>query len=343
MTAVTGAEVIATERLVLRPLRVEHAQEMAGVLSDPELYAFTGGEPPAPHALRSRYGRWAAGSPDPAVSWCNWVVESRDDSRLTGTVQATLTRQDDGRYVAEIAWVIGTAWQGRGFAKEAARGLLTWLRRQPVTEVVAHVHPQHGASAAVATAAGLTRTDRWHDGEVRWQRTVRTAQLDELRSRRPMDLEAYEARTRQGPCFVCAFVAGDPEYVHERVFEDEDHVAFLDRYPTLPGKVVVAPKQHIEHVVRDLDEAACLRLMTVVRRVALAVEDVLAPELTYLLSLGSRQGNAHLHWHIAGLPEGVPYGQQQYHALMTENGVLARTPQEAADMAARLREAVAVR
>jgi histidine triad (HIT) family protein len=161
-----------------------------------------------------------------------------------------------------------------------------------------------------------------------------------MTERLPMDLQAYEERARTGPCFICAFAAGDPEYRHETVYEDEEHVAFLDRYPTLPGKILVAPKQHVEHVVRDLDEAAYLRLMGVVRRVALAAEAVLSPERTYLLSLGSQQGNAHLHWHIAGLPEGVPYGQQQFHALMTENGVLSVTQQESAGLAARLRQAV---
>ncbi|MDT0343150.1 HIT family protein [Streptomyces litchfieldiae] len=155
------------------------------------------------------------------------------------------------------------------------------------------------------------------------------------------DLEAYEEKVRTGPCFVCAFLAGDPDYRHETVFEDADHIAFLDRWPTLPGKVLVAPKAHVEHVVRELDEDAYLRLMGVVRRVALAVEEVLAPERTYLLSLGSQQGNAHLHWHIAGLPPGVPYERQQYHALMTEHGVLARSPEESAGLAARLREALA--
>ena len=106
------------------------------------------------------------------------------------------------------------------------------------------------------------------------------------------------------------------------------------------GKVLVAPKAHVEHVVRDLDEPAYTRLMLTVRRVALAVESVIEPERTYLLSLGSRQGNAHLHWHIAGLPPGVPYRQQQFHALMTENGVLRMSPDETAAMAARLRGAL---
>ncbi|MEU5187540.1 HIT family protein [Streptomyces klenkii] len=156
-----------------------------------------------------------------------------------------------------------------------------------------------------------------------------------------MDLDAYVFRARTGPCFVCAFLAGDPDYTHETVFEDDENVAFLDRWPTLPGKVLVAPKAHVEHAVRDLDEAAYIRLMLFVRSVAQAVEQVFEPERTYLLSLGSQQGNAHLHWHIAGLPPGVPYERQQHHALMAENGVLTHSSQERAEIMARLRQVLA--
>src|SRR3569833_1597256 len=131
-----------------------------------------------------------------------------------------------------------------------------------------------------------------------------------------MDIQAYETRARSGPCFVCEFLANHPQYRHETVYKDHDHVAFLDRWPTLPGKVIVAPKAHLEHNERDLEEKTYTRLMLVVRTVALAVEAVIRPKRTYLLSLGSQQGTAHLHWHIAGLPPGVPCQQQQYHALM---------------------------
>lgn len=165
------ARPISTERIDLLPLRVEHAEEMASVLSDPDLHAYTGGTPDTPPALRSRYERMTAGSPDPAVSWLNWMLRLRAESRLTGTVQATAAPSDDG-LVAEIAWVVGTPWQARGLASEAACGLLLWLRDQSVRTVVAHIHPDHGASAAVATAAGLAPTDTWHDGERRWRRTL---------------------------------------------------------------------------------------------------------------------------------------------------------------------------
>jgi len=165
-----AAQPFSTERLDLLPLRVEHAGEMAVVLNDPALHAFIGGEPDTEQALRARYERMTAGSPDPAVTWLNWVLRLREADCLTGTVQATVSTSGDDPS-AEIAWVVGTPWQGRGIATEAVRGLVGWLGGQSMA-IIAHIHPDHRASAAVATAAGLTPTDEWHDGEIRWRRTV---------------------------------------------------------------------------------------------------------------------------------------------------------------------------
>lgn len=159
---------IETDRLALLPLRVEYAGEMAGVLADPELYAFTGGEPVTADVLAARYERQTAGSTDPSSSWLNWVIRSLVVDALVGYVQATVVEAEVG-HVAELAWVVGTPWQGRGYAKEAAQALVGWLRGQRVRLVIAHIHPDHTASAQVAAAAGLTRTDYQLDGEVRWQ------------------------------------------------------------------------------------------------------------------------------------------------------------------------------
>lgn len=162
------AAAISTERLELEPLAVEHAEEMAVVLGDPALHTFIGGAPSTVDDLRARYRRMLEGSPESDVSWLNWVIRLRDEDCLTGTVQATVTGAE-----AEIAWVVGTPWQGRGIAREAARGLVAWLERQPVRTVIAHVHPDHHASAAVAAAAGLAATDQVQDGELRWQLDLR--------------------------------------------------------------------------------------------------------------------------------------------------------------------------
>ncbi|MFI0718994.1 GNAT family N-acetyltransferase [Streptomyces sp. NPDC021224] len=158
------AETIATERLTLLPLAAYHAEEMAEVLADPRLHEFIGGVPLTADRLQVRYERLAGGSGDADVVWCNWVVRLDSADRLTGTVQATVTGTR-----AEVAWVVGTPWQGEGIAREAARGLVGWLRAKGVTTVVAHVHPEHAASAAVAAAIGLAATDERQDGEVRWR------------------------------------------------------------------------------------------------------------------------------------------------------------------------------
>lgn len=170
MRAIT-AESVTARRLTLVPLRAEHATEMAAILADPDLYIFTGGSPPTCQDLRARYERWIAGSPDPAVSWCNWVIQLHSIPCLAGTVQATISTAGD-QPVAEVAWVVGRPWQGQGIATEAAKALIAWLQRKSIHTVVAHIHPRHQASAAVAAAAGLTLTDHWQDGEIRWRLTT---------------------------------------------------------------------------------------------------------------------------------------------------------------------------
>lgn len=159
---------IGTERLVLRPLRVADAEEMVAVLGDPVLHEFTGGQPLGLEELRRRFAAMVAGPGRPGELWRNWVVRRRADSAAVGTVQATLTRHAEG-WRAEVAWVVGVPWQGRGYAAEAARALAGWLLEAGVGELVAHVHPDHVASARVAAAAGLVVTADLVDGERVWR------------------------------------------------------------------------------------------------------------------------------------------------------------------------------
>ncbi|WP_285664944.1 HIT family protein [Actinorhabdospora filicis] len=155
----------------------------------------------------------------------------------------------------------------------------------------------------------------------------------------PMDLAAYETRVRTGGCFICPIATGE-ERTHEVVYEDDDHIAFLGAYPTLLGHTLVCPKEHLTRVVADFTPAAYLAMQAVVHRVARAVETVVGAERMYVLSLGSMQGNAHVHWHLSPLPPGVPYREQQHHALMTENGILAWDRERAAALGAQIRDAL---
>ena len=102
--------------------------------------------------------------------------------------------------------------------------------------------------------------------------------------------------------------------------------------PSLP------PRAHVVDVTGDY--AVFRRVTDVVHDVAEALKAVLPTERVYLLSLGSHQGNAHVHWHVAPLPPGVPYERQQFHAVMAENGVLDVTREEQATLAGRIRSAL---
>lgn len=154
---------------MLDPLRVEDAEEMASLLDDPGLPTYIGGVPAAVGELRDRYRRQVRGrSPDGSQRWLNWVVRRRDSGHAVGTVQATISLQDDTS-VAEVAWVIAARYQRRGYARESAAEMLRWLRQHGIGVVIAYVHPEHDASIGVARALGLRATTRTRDGEVRWE------------------------------------------------------------------------------------------------------------------------------------------------------------------------------
>jgi diadenosine tetraphosphate (Ap4A) HIT family hydrolase len=99
----------------------------------------------------------------------------------------------------------------------------------------------------------------------------------------------------------------------------------------------VAPKAHVESWVNGMSEDEYARFQRTVHRIATAVVATLPTERMYSLSLGSQQGNSHLHWHVAPLPPGVPYEQQQFYALMSEHGILDVTPDSQAAPAAAIR------
>ncbi len=156
----------------------------------------------------------------------------------------------------------------------------------------------------------------------------------------PFDPDAYERRSREGPCFVCLFAAGDPvqRAENELIYEDDEVVVFLDRYPTVEGYVLVCPRKHVEQVTGDLTEDEYAALQRWVYRVGEAIRRTLATERLYVLSLGSQQGNRHVHWHVVPLPSGVPYRDQQL-ALLSKSirGVLPLDRRQNAVLAGRIR------
>ena len=156
---------------------------------------------------------------------------------------------------------------------------------------------------------------------------------------RRIDFEAVRSELA-GRCFICELLAGNPEYAHHVVYEDELAIAFLQRFQTLYGYVLVAPKEHCEQVLADFPEDEYLELQRVIHLVGRALCRAVPTERLYVLSLGSQEGNRHVHWHLAPLPPGVPFEEQQLVALDSDLG-LVLDEVELKELAAGVRDGLA--
>jgi diadenosine tetraphosphate (Ap4A) HIT family hydrolase len=160
----------------------------------------------------------------------------------------------------------------------------------------------------------------------------------------PFDVARYADQVRadstDGKCFICSIVARERDD-HLVIYRDDVCIVFLNRFPTLLGYSLLAPIEHRTDVVTDFTEDEYVDLQRRVHRFGTVLSNVVPTERLYVLSLGSHHGNSHVHWHLAPLPPDVPYEEQQYAALMHENGYLDVSLDEQLALAQRIAEQLA--
>ena len=156
---------LLSKRLRLTPVMGTHADAMFTVLLDDNLYKYTGGSPPQSIADIERWliALESRKSPEGDELWLTWLIFVAESDLAIGYVQATV-----GKSKADIAWLVGSQWQGIGYASEAATTLTSWLVTSDVADISAHIHPKHIASQLVAKAAGLHNSGHIEDGEEVW-------------------------------------------------------------------------------------------------------------------------------------------------------------------------------
>ncbi len=134
-------------------------------------------------------------------------------------------------------------------------------------------------------------------------------------------------------CAFCAVVAGAEAH---RVHEDDAVVAFLDRAPLIKGHVLVVTRAHIE-TFDDLPREMLEPLFSVVQRVSRAFQSVLGADGSYTaINTRISQSVPHVHVHV------VP--RRKGDGLFRAGMIWIRRryeDDEAAQLAARLREAIA--
>lgn len=145
---------LSDDDLTLEPQTARHAEALFALLDDAALYPFAGVPPRSAEQLRERLlGLEAARSPDGLALWLNWVL--RHQRELLGYVQATVFSAPDGQRTAWVAYVLGSAHGGRGWATRGVRCMQSELREfYGVQRLAATVAPANTRSLALLRRLG---------------------------------------------------------------------------------------------------------------------------------------------------------------------------------------------
>jgi histidine triad (HIT) family protein len=79
-----------------------------------------------------------------------------------------------------------------------------------------------------------------------------------------------------------------------KVAEDDRFIAFLDVRPLKPGHTLVVPKQEVDYIF-DLDEKTLADMMVFIRKIALAMKEVIDCRRIGVAVLGLEVPHTHIH------------------------------------------------
>lgn len=154
------APVIETERLILRPHRLEDYPACAAMWSDPEVVRFIGGVPSAPQRTWMRIlayrGHWQL------MGFGYWAVEEKGGAAYVGELGFADFKREiaPSMKVPELGWALAPAFHGRGYATEAVRAAVAWGDKHlESARTVCLIAPENAASIRVAQKCGYVQFD----------------------------------------------------------------------------------------------------------------------------------------------------------------------------------------
>jgi|SRR5579883_1743414 len=155
------------ERVVLHPLRAEHAAVLFPILSDDELWRFA----PRPRSksvaeMRDAFARLESRrSKDGREYWLNWAIEEKITKNVIGFVQATV---DEAISEAGIAYILARSSWGAGLASDAVSAMLVHLKAIGVPAFFATVDSANLRSTRLLESFGFRVSDAHDRHNVRY-------------------------------------------------------------------------------------------------------------------------------------------------------------------------------
>ncbi len=147
---------IVTERLVLRRLQPNDAQAMFAYRSDPQIMRYQGWDPESLDDVRAFIADNAAEEAYAPGTWRQFAITLSPAGELIGDCGVHVPY--DKPEQAEFGITVASAFQRRGYASEALRGLLhVAFHALQKHRVFASVDPRNAASIALFEGAGFRK------------------------------------------------------------------------------------------------------------------------------------------------------------------------------------------
>lgn len=178
-----GALILCTERLVLRPLRMEDAEAFYEMRANAEVALYLARPPSesldaATRELQRILTLVAEGNT------VGWAVTLRDDDQLLGTIG--LPRIDMRHRNSSIAFELSRSVWGKGYVREAIAPVLHYgFEVIGLHRIQAEVDPRNLRSLRVLESAGFQREGLLRENEWARDRFVDTVVLSKLVNDRP--------------------------------------------------------------------------------------------------------------------------------------------------------------
>lgn len=119
-------------------------------------------------------------------------------------------------------------------------------------------------------------------------------------------------------CIFCKIVAG--QIPCEKVYEDENTLAFLDIMPINEGHTLVIPKSHYVNTL-ETPENIMMQVMATVKKVAHAIEKGLGiTDFNIAMNNGAKAGQVVFHAHMHIMPRHEGDGYKLWQGKSYENG-----------------------
>jgi RimJ/RimL family protein N-acetyltransferase len=160
-------EALTTERLVVRPWRVEDAEAALAIYGASAVTHWL--TPAMDHvsdaaAMRAVLQAWVEAQPNMPAPRGRWAIERREDGELVGGLAIRLLPpfEED----LELSWQLRPDAWGHGYAAEAGAALIRWAFTQDIDELFAVARPNNTRAVATAKRLGMEwvgETTKYYD------------------------------------------------------------------------------------------------------------------------------------------------------------------------------------